>query len=140
MRELALVALGSNLGDRAAFLASARSALSLLPDTRLVAASRVEETLPLGGAAQAPYLNQMVAMDTGLSPRQLLERLAMIERRLGRVRSGRWAARTIDLDIVRFGDAHIDEPTLTVPHPGLADREFWQREVSELDRLIGEAA
>lgn len=137
MREMAYVALGSNLGDRAAYLAAARTALSLLPQSELAAASAVEETPPLGDRAQPPYLNQMVALETSLSPRQLLERLHAIEASLGRVRGERWAPRTMDLDIVQFGALELLSPELTLPHPGIADRAFWQRESAELDALVG---
>ena len=136
MRELVLVALGSNLGDRAAHLSAARAAMTLLPSVSMVAASSVEETAPLGGAAQGPYLNQMVAIKTTMAPGELLLCLQGIERGLGRVRSARWAARIIDLDIVRFGARTIDTPSLLVPHPGLAARDFWQREIAELNRAL----
>ena len=127
-RETVFVALGSNLGDRAAHLARARAALG----TTLAAASAVEETAPLGGADQPAYLNQMVRLDTGLAPRALLEACQAIERAAGRDRRERWASRTLDLDIVLFGTRTISEPDLTVPHPGLAHRDFWQRELAEL--------
>lgn len=140
MAELALVALGSNLGQRAAYLASARSALSLLRRTRLVAASRVEETAPFGASAQGPYLNQMVALRTELSPLALLAGLQGIERALGRVRRVPWGPRTIDLDIVRYGARSLAHPSLRLPHPGLASRDFWRREVTELETLLGAAA
>ncbi|HJP57653.1 MAG TPA: 2-amino-4-hydroxy-6-hydroxymethyldihydropteridine diphosphokinase [Gemmatimonadales bacterium] len=131
-RETVFVALGSNLGDRAAHLARARAALAALPGTTLAAASAVEETAPLGGADQPAYLNQMVRLDTGLAPRALLEACQAIERAAGRDRRERWASRTLDLDIVLFGTRTISEPDLTVPHPGLAHRDFWQRELAEL--------
>ena len=130
--ERAYVALGSNLGDRAGHLAAAREALARLPDTALVAASRVEETAPLAGMAQPPYLNQMVLLETRLSPRELLEACQAIERAEGRVRSERWGARTLDLDIVRYGRQHIREPDLIIPHPELPHRDFWLRELAEL--------
>lgn len=131
-RELAWVALGSNLGDRAGQLRSAIQKLSRLPETTLLAETRVEETAPLGGLDQPAYLNQMVLLRTGLSPRVLLEACLAIEEELGRLRSARWAPRTLDLDIVRFGERQIAEPGLTIPHPGLPDRDFWQRELDEL--------
>jgi 2-amino-4-hydroxy-6-hydroxymethyldihydropteridine diphosphokinase len=131
--EWAYVALGSNLGDREAHLAAARAALAALPETRLVAASPVEETAPLGGAEQPGYLNQMVLLATRLEPRALLAACLAIERSRGRERGARWAPRTLDLDIVRFGARRIAEPDLVVPHPGLADRDFWQRELAELE-------
>jgi 2-amino-4-hydroxy-6-hydroxymethyldihydropteridine diphosphokinase len=138
--ELAFVALGSNLGDRAALLAQARVALSLIPASRLAAVGSIEETAPLGAMAQGPFLNQMVALETNLTPTVLLAALHGIERSLGRVRTTRWSARTIDLDIVRFGDRSLQTPHLVVPHPGLAVRDFWQRELTELTLMLGRAA
>jgi 2-amino-4-hydroxy-6-hydroxymethyldihydropteridine diphosphokinase len=140
MTDVVLVALGSNLGPRAALLASARNALSLLHATCLLAASRVEETAAFGTGAQGPYLNQMVALRTSLDPRTLLRELQRIEHSLGRVRRARWTARTIDLDIVRFGGRRVTEHGLTLPHPGLESRGFWQREAVELDALVRRAA
>lgn len=134
------VALGSNLGTRAAWLASARAAISLMPATRLLAASSVEETVPFGDSAQAPYLNQMVALHTDLEPHAFLAALQAIEHRLGRVRGTRWGPRTIDLDLVRYGDRSIRSSVLTVPHPGIGARDFWRRELAELDRIVGRAA
>jgi len=138
--ERAYVALGSNLGDRAAHLDRARVALTLLPSTRLVAVSSIEETAPLGAMAQPPYLNQMVALDTALAPESLLAALHAIERAQGRLRGARWGARTIDLDLVRHGERRIQTRGLTLPHPGIASRQFWQRELAELAHALGEAA
>lgn len=140
MTERADVALGSNLGDRAAYLDCARAALSLLPVTRLVAISSVEETAPLGGLAQGPYLNQMVALETRLAPHALLATLHAIESALGRVRGLRWGPRTIDLDLVRYGERQACGARLELPHPGLPRRAFWQREIAELDAILGGAA
>jgi 2-amino-4-hydroxy-6-hydroxymethyldihydropteridine diphosphokinase len=131
-REWAFVALGSNLGDRDAHLARARSALGALPDTELVAASRIEETAPIGPARQPPYLNQMVLLRTALSPRALLEACFAIERDAGRERRERWGPRTLDLDLVRMGSRTVDEPGLQIPHPEIPHRAFWQRELVEL--------
>jgi 2-amino-4-hydroxy-6-hydroxymethyldihydropteridine diphosphokinase len=130
--EVAYVALGANMGDRAAYLATARAALASLPAARLLAASRVEETAPFGPVPQGPYLNQMIALSASLPPLMLLDALQRIERSLGRVRGTRWGPRTIDLDLVRYGDHTMDLPTLTLPHPGVATRDFWQREIAEL--------
>jgi 2-amino-4-hydroxy-6-hydroxymethyldihydropteridine diphosphokinase len=130
--EPAYVALGSNLGDRAAHLAAARAALEALPGTRVVATSAVEETAPLGGKTQPAYLNQMVLLETRLEPRALLEACQAIERAEGRVRTERWGSRTLDVDIVRFGRRRVAEPDLIIPHPELANRDFWQRELAEL--------
>ncbi len=132
MAELAFVALGSNLGDRAAHLKRARRKLAGLPDTSLVAESTIEKTEPLGPIPQRKYLNQMVLLTTELSPRDLLDAGLEAEREAGRIRDERWGPRTLDVDLVRFGDHDIQEPQLTVPHPELANRPFWLRELMEL--------
>jgi 2-amino-4-hydroxy-6-hydroxymethyldihydropteridine diphosphokinase len=132
LAEPVYVALGSNLGDRGAHLAAARAALGALPGTRIVAASGIEETAPLGGKTQPAYLNQMVLLETSLEPHTLLEACHAIEDAQGRVRAERWGSRTLDLDIVRFGERRVDEPDLIIPHPGLVNRDFWQRELAEL--------
>ncbi|HEX5818477.1 MAG TPA: 2-amino-4-hydroxy-6-hydroxymethyldihydropteridine diphosphokinase [Gemmatimonadales bacterium] len=128
----AVIALGSNLGNRHEHLRSARAALGALPGTRLVAATRVEETAPLGGLEQPPYLNQMVLVETTLAPLDLLRALQAIETANGRERRGHWGSRTLDLDIVRYDDLVLATTDLTLPHPGVATRDFWQRELAEL--------
>lgn len=134
--DVAYVALGSNLGDRDAHLARARRALAAMPRTRVMAESAVEETAPVGPVAQGAYLNQMVALETELSPRELLAELHRIEREGGRTREVRWGPRTIDLDIVRYERQTAHEQDLIVPHPAAENRDFWQRELAELrDRL-----
>jgi 2-amino-4-hydroxy-6-hydroxymethyldihydropteridine diphosphokinase len=107
--------------------------LSRLPHTRLVAASAIEETAPLGGMAQPPYLNQMVLLETELEPRSLLQACQAIELEQGRERTDRWGARTLDLDIVQFGDRQVRESDLIIPHPELPNRDFWRRELAELN-------
>jgi len=133
--ERVYVALGSNVGDRAAHLAYARARLAALPRTRLLRESRVEETAPLGPVPQGAYLNQMVLLETALAPAELLVHLHAIESERGRERRAgvRWGPRTLDLDIVRFGDRAVREPALVIPHPELPNRPFWQRELTELD-------
>jgi len=133
--ERVYVALGSNVGDRAAHLASARNRLATLPGTRVVATSRVEETAPIGPVPQGAFLNQMVLLETTLEPRALLGHLHAIESERGRERQAgvRWGPRTLDLDIVRYGDRSVREPDLTIPHPELPHRDFWLREMAELD-------
>ncbi len=136
--DVAYIALGSNLGDRAAHLARARAALAALRASRIVAESEIEETAPIGPPGQGPYLNQMIALETTLAPLPLLDALHGIERAAGRVRAERWGPRTLDLDIVRFAHRSVTDPRLTVPHPELPRREFWQREVAELDARLAE--
>lgn len=134
MGERAAIALGSNLGDRDAMLALARAMIAALPGTRLVRASTVEETAPLGSIPQDAYLNQMLLVETDLTPRALLDALLGIERAAGRVRgTERWGARTLDCDIVLFGTRTIADPGLTIPHPELQRRDFWLRELKEID-------
>jgi 2-amino-4-hydroxy-6-hydroxymethyldihydropteridine diphosphokinase len=131
-RERAYVALGSNLGDRAAHLQRAREALAALPETALLRESAIEETAPLGGMQQPSYLNQMVLLETGLEPRALLRACRAIERAEGRERTERWGPRTLDLDIVQFGSRQVTDRDLIIPHPELSNRDFWQRELAEL--------
>ena len=132
MVDVAFVALGSNLGDRAAFLAAGRDGMAALTETRILAATDVEETEPFGPANQPRFLNQMVAIETPLTPRELLDGLLDIERAAGRVRRERWGPRTLDLDIVKFERQTASAPGLEVPHPGLPQREFWQRQLATL--------
>jgi 2-amino-4-hydroxy-6-hydroxymethyldihydropteridine diphosphokinase len=116
---LAYVGLGSNLGDREAILLRAADAIDA------VRLSPVIETEPWGYADQPRFLNAVAELETELSPRELLEFLLDVERRLGRTREGpRYGPRTIDLDLLLYGDEVIDEPGLQVPHPRLEERRF----------------
>lgn len=132
MVDVAYVALGSNLGDRQQHLARAREALSKIPETIVIAESSIEETEPLGEIPQGPYLNQMIALQTTLSPRDLLSQLQDIELAGGRTRETRWAPRTIDLDIVCFDRQTASDAEFHVPHRELPNRDFWRRELAEL--------
>lgn len=136
MPDVAFVALGSNLGDRHGFLSRARQKLGALPGSRVIGESTIEETAPLGPSDQPPCLNQMLALETELSPRALLRHLLEIERGEGRRRDTRWGPRTLDLDIVTYRDATVNEPDLHVPHLELPNRDFWQRELDELHRML----
>lgn len=135
MRDVAYIALGSNLGDREGHLAFARAEIAQLSGSRLLDATPPEETEPFGPAGQDPYLNQMIAIETDLEPHALLTALQDIERRAGRTRGLRWGPRTLDLDIVQFGAQRVSDERLTVPHPGLPSRDFWQRELALLRRV-----
>ena len=132
MRDVAYIALGSNLGQREVFLAEARRAISSLAKTRVLGHTDTEETAPIGPVAQGPFLNQMIAIETELSPQDLLAELKRIETDAGRVRTARWGPRTLDLDIVLFEKQSVREPGLTVPHPELTNRHFWLRELAAL--------
>jgi 2-amino-4-hydroxy-6-hydroxymethyldihydropteridine diphosphokinase len=120
-----LIALGSNLGDRAAHLRSAVDELSRLPQTRLVARSAWQETPPVGGpAGQGPFLNGAALLSTTLEPPALLAELVRIETLLGRVRTVRWEARAIDLDILLANGLIWQSPGLQIPHPRMHYRRF----------------
>jgi 2-amino-4-hydroxy-6-hydroxymethyldihydropteridine diphosphokinase len=123
---LAAVGLGANLGDAAATVRHAIGALSRVPQCRLLGASRLYRTPAWGRTDQPDFINAVALLDTGLSARDLLDRLLGIERVSGRVRldGERWGPRTLDLDLLLFGDAVIDEPGLHVPHPHLHERAF----------------
>jgi 2-amino-4-hydroxy-6-hydroxymethyldihydropteridine diphosphokinase len=137
--DIAYVALGSNVGDRDEHLARARRALASMPKTRVLAVSMVEETEPLGPVPQGMYLNQMVALETELSPRALLVELQRIEREEGRTRTVRWGPRTLDLDIVRYERQTARDDDLVVPHPAADERDFWNRELVDLRARLGHA-
>lgn len=123
----AYVGLGSNLGDRERLIVRASE---LIGATRL---SPLLETEPWGYADQPRFLNAAAEVETALTPRRFLDHLLDVERRLGRERIGpRWGPRSIDLDLLLFGDESIDEPGLLVPHPRLLEREFVLRPLAEL--------
>ena len=135
----AYVGLGSNLGEREGLLRSAIEQLSQLPDTRLGRVSSLYDTAPVGELDQPNFLNAVVQLETALTARQLLWNLLLIERRLGRVRHAaqRYGPRTIDLDLVLFGDQVIDTPDLKLPHPEYHRRAFVLVPLAEIEpRLV----
>lgn len=117
------LALGSNLGDRDAYLAAARAALAGAGIT-LIRESRVAETDPVGITDQPRFLNQVLEADTALEPRALLTTVKAIEQRLGRRPGPRWGPREIDIDILRYDSRTVEEPGLRIPHPELPNRPF----------------
>lgn len=130
----AYVGLGSNLGDRESYVRAALGALAVEPGIEVVGASSFRDTEPVGIVDQPRFLNAAAALETALPPRALLERLLAIERRLGRTRSAeRFGPRTIDLDLLVYGDQRVDEPGLEVPHPRLHERRFALEPLAELD-------
>jgi 2-amino-4-hydroxy-6-hydroxymethyldihydropteridine diphosphokinase len=129
----AFVSLGSNLGDREVHLRRALEALRATRGIHWLGVSRIYETDPVGPPPQGPYLNAVAEIETGLEPRALLERLLRIESEEGRIRRGaRGEARTLDLDLLLFGDRCIDEEELIVPHPRMHERCFVLEPLSEL--------
>ena len=128
---LAYVGLGANVGDREAQI---REAAALIGVVRL---SSLIETEPWGVVDQPPFLNAVAEVETKLTARAFLDRLLAVERRLGRLRTGkRWGPRTIDLDLLLFGREAIDEPGLTVPHPYLLERAFALEPLRELEPTL----
>lgn len=130
----AYVGLGANLGDREAALRQAVELLAATPGVEVAAVSSLRETDPVGYLDQPRFLNGAAALDTTLTPRELLDRLLAVERELGRTREGpRYGPRTADLDLLLYGAEEIDEPGLTVPHPRLHERRFALEPLCELD-------
>jgi 2-amino-4-hydroxy-6-hydroxymethyldihydropteridine diphosphokinase len=129
----AYVGLGANLDDRERTLRAAVDALGSEDGVEVVAVSTLRETEPVGVGDQPLFLNGAVALDTSLDARELLDRLLALEQRFGRVRiSGEHGARTLDLDLLLYGEETIDEPGLTVPHPRLHERRFVLEPLVEL--------
>ncbi len=116
------IGIGSNIGDRFGHLTGAVRRMAKLGVISV--GSPVYETAPVGGPDQGHYLNAVVGLDTEIAPREFLEHLLEIERIAGRVRDERWGPRTLDLDILTYGDEIIDEPGLTAPHPEIRNRRF----------------
>ena len=125
------LALGSNLGDRAANLERARLALRAA-GVRVIRASRVIETEPFGVIDQPRFLNQVLEIDWDGSPRALLDAAKEVEAEVGRTETYRWGPREIDVDILLLGDQRVDEPGLQIPHPGLRLRPFVLEPLLEL--------
>lgn len=124
-QEVVFVGMGSNLGDSAGQLQSALQAMKALPSTSVVGASSLYASKPMGPQDQPDYVNAVACLQTGLAPEALLRALQEIEQNHHRERKEeRWGPRTLDLDILLYGDIKVDTPTLTIPHYGMADREF----------------
>ena len=120
-----LIAIGSNLGDRAGALQAVVRELDALPNTRVVARSRWHETTPRGGpAGQGPFLNGSVLAGTTLAPEELLRECQQIERKAGRQRRERWAARSLDIDLLLYDTVVLCTDRLELPHPRMAFRRF----------------
>lgn len=133
----AFIGLGSNLGDREATIRAALEAIADMTDTDLVRVSSLYDTEPVGDVDQPNFLNAVAMVDTELDARTLLWNLMLVEKRLGRVRSQRWGPRTIDLDLLLYGDEVIEDDDLRVPHPEIIRRSFVLVPLVELEpRLV----
>lgn len=130
---IAYVGLGANVGPREVTLLRAVDLLAEADDVEVLAVSQLRETDPVGMVDQPRFLNGAARIDTSLPPRALLELLLRIEQSLGRVREERWGPRTVDLDLLVYGDVTVDEPGLRVPHPRLHERRFALEPLVELD-------
>ena len=130
---VAYVGLGANVGPREVTLLRAVDLLAEADDVEVLAVSQLRDTEPVGVLDQPSFLNGAVRIETTLEPRALLELLLGIERSLGRVRAERWGPRSVDLDLLVYGDETVDEPGLRVPHPRLRERRFALEPLAELD-------
>ena len=131
------IGLGANLGQRRATIERALKLLADTADVELTAVSSLRETDPVDYEDQPRFLNGVALLETDLAPRRVLQLLHDVERRLGRDRSGpRFGPRTIDLDLLLYGDEEIEEPGLQIPHPRLADRRFVLEPLAELDPAL----
>lgn len=126
------LALGSNLGNREQYLATARASLGQ-SGVQVIRASRVAETAPVGIVDQPAFLNQVLEVETDLEPRPLLETAKRIERQLGRQPRERWGPREIDIDILRYDERQVDEPGLRIPHAELEHRPFLLELLKEIE-------
>jgi 2-amino-4-hydroxy-6-hydroxymethyldihydropteridine diphosphokinase len=129
----AYVGIGSNQGDARAHVLAACDALAQLPETHLAARSSLYRSAPVDAPGQPDYVNAVAALDTELSPAQLLDALQAIERRHGRERPYPNAPRTLDLDLLAYGDMILESPLLTLPHPRMHLRAFVLQPLLELD-------
>ena len=136
MMTKVFIGIGSNLGDRTAYIKRACDGMAALERTELVAVSSVYETDPVGPLEQGKYLNAVAQLDTGLEPYDLLDGLVLIEEQAGRelpFQRTKWGPRTLDLDILLFGDRVISGDELVVPHPMMHERWFVLKPLAELD-------
>jgi 2-amino-4-hydroxy-6-hydroxymethyldihydropteridine diphosphokinase len=129
----AIVALGSNLGDRFDYLQKALSEINEISDTEVLDISNVYETLPVGGPEQGNYLNAVISVKTDFSAEEFLLKLLLIELNLGRERTTTWGPRTIDLDLIWFDNQKVESENLTLPHPRAHERCFVIKPWSEID-------
>jgi 2-amino-4-hydroxy-6-hydroxymethyldihydropteridine diphosphokinase len=130
--EVGYVALGANLGQAEETVLAAVEELAMLPNTRLGAVSSLYRTAPVGNVNQPDFVNAVARIETALAPRELLDALLEIERRYKRVRGLPNAPRTLDLDLLLYGDRVVDEPGLTVPHPRMHERAFVMTPLAEI--------
>ena len=127
------IGLGSNLGERERYIIDAIKKISSLPGVVVKRISNIYETEPVGDINQPKYMNAAAELETSLSARELLDEMQKIEKELGRVRTVRWGARTIDIDILKYGNQEINELDLRIPHPEIDKRDFVKKTLRDLD-------
>jgi 2-amino-4-hydroxy-6-hydroxymethyldihydropteridine diphosphokinase len=135
----AYLGIGTNLGDRLAFLQGAVDGLAATPGIVVAGVSHVYETDPLGGPEQPDFLNAVVGVDTTLDPHELLAACQRLEQAAHRIRQEHWGPRTLDVDVLLFGQAQVDTPDLVVPHPRAAVRAFVLVPLADLDPARAES-
>jgi 2-amino-4-hydroxy-6-hydroxymethyldihydropteridine diphosphokinase len=128
----AWIGLGSNLGDRLGYLKTALGMIERIPETALTAVSSFYDTAPVGKVDQPRFLNAVAEVTTELSPLALMRELLAIEDHCGRIRRDMWGPRTLDLDLLIFGDVEVCSDELTVPHPRIAERAFVLMPLAEI--------
>lgn len=133
MTTQVFLGLGSNVGNRKEYLEKAINALKNMPEITVTNMSSVYETEPFGGVEQNRFLNMVIKIETTLRPDKLLEVIMAIEKDLDRVRTIRWGPRTIDIDILLYGNEVINTRDLTIPHIGLTERDFVLVPLLEID-------
>jgi 2-amino-4-hydroxy-6-hydroxymethyldihydropteridine diphosphokinase len=131
-QDTAYIALGANLDDPIAQVKAGFAALAALPQTHLIAQSSLYRTAPVGYADQPDFINAVAAVETALSPRELLDAILAVETNHGRVREFLNAPRTLDLDILLYGERTVHEAGLTIPHPRLHERAFVLAPLAEI--------
>jgi len=132
MPEIAYIGLGSNLGDKEANIKRALELLNASSGVRVKRVASLYRTAPVGFTGQDWFINTVAEVETGLGPHDLLALLLAVEKKLGRVRTVRWGPRTVDLDLLLFGEERITTPDLTVPHPHMSERAFVMAPLAEL--------
>lgn len=130
------IGLGSNLENPLEQIKTAIKDMKAMVDTELVACSSLYKSPPMGPQDQPDYINAVIELDTTLTPHSLLDELQKIEQQHGRVRKRHWGERTLDLDILVYGEQVLDDDRLTVPHPGIAERAFVIYPLAELDNSL----
>ncbi|KYG33328.1 2-amino-4-hydroxy-6-hydroxymethyldihydropteridine diphosphokinase [Alkalihalobacillus trypoxylicola] len=141
MRNVATIALGSNIGNRKNYLDQAINLLQEHPNCELLKISSIYETEPVGYVNQQSFLNMVIEMETDLNPLKLLELTQSIESRCGRKRDVRWGPRTLDLDILLFDEENMKGEELTIPHPRMLERAFVMIPLSEVSperKILGQ--